>query len=277
MYGVTTLAAPAVGSIQPNGYYADNAGLKIIKNSGGTWEITSNGSPIAMTDLPADTITESTFYDNREGKNVTTTDIDMAKLNSSGYFPGNGLLYVTRQDATAAQPNGVRLKQGSTLANKLTVVSNNPVYIQGNYNNVDKKGAAVICDAVNILSNNWSDTNSALGLSSRVASATTVNTAFIAGNVPTPEGGGTYSGGLENYPRLHENWTGRTLTIRGSFVELWPSSIAMGTWLYGGNRYTAPTRNWDYDTDFNDSSNLPPFTPFAVEIDTIAWWQDTNS
>ena len=279
VHGVTALAAPAVGSTLPNGYYANNAGLKIIKKSGGTWAITYNGANVALSSFPAGTITESTFKDNRAGKNVTTIDINMSKLNSSGYFPtttaSNGLLYVTREDATAAQPNGVRLVQGGTLQDKLTLVSNDPVYVQGDYNNVNEKGAAIICDAVNILSNNWSDANSTKSLSNRSPTATEIDSAFIAGNVPTPTGGGNYSGGLENYPRLHEDWSGTTLTIKGSFVELWPSQIATAPWVYGSPVYSAPKRVWSYDASFNNSANLPPFTPFAVEIKNVAWWQES--
>ena len=277
VHGVTALAIPAVGSIQPDGYYAANAGLKITRKSDGSWEIYSGGSPLNMSDFPADTITESTFKDNREGDPddpddiITVVDIDIDKLNTSGHFPSNGLLYVTREDATSSQANGVRLKSGGELNGALTVVSNDPVYIKGDYNNTNKKPAAIICDAVNILSNSWDDSND--DFDHRDASDTEINAAFISGIVPTPDGGGNYSGGLENYPRLHESWSGKTLKIRGSFVELWESSIAQGKWHYGDPIYRAPVRDWDYDTDFNNSSNLPPFTPFAVEIQRIVWWK----
>jgi len=280
--GVTAQTAPSVGSTQPNGYYAGQAGLSITKTSAGGWVITSGGTDVTAS-FPAGVITESTFKDNRAGKNITTVDINVAALNTaklpngSKVFPANGLLYVTRQDATAAQPNGVRLIQGSTLQGGLTVVSNDPVYIQGDYNTVNEQSAAVICDAVNILSNSWSDANSTKALSSRTPTATTVDSAFIAGNVPTPTGGGTYSGGLENYPRLQENWSGVTLSIKGSFVELWPSQIATAAWVYGSPVYNAPTRAWNYDTRFNNSANLPPFTPFAVEIQPVAWWQASGT
>jgi len=45
----------------------------------------------------------------------------------------------------------------ATLADRLTVVSPNPVYIWGDFNVNDKKPAAVICDAINLLSNRWDD------------------------------------------------------------------------------------------------------------------------
>ncbi len=154
----------------------------------------------------------------------------------------------------------------------LTVVSNDPVYIQGSYNTVSRKPSAVFGDALNLLSNSWNDANSTNSLSSRVASDTTVNAAFIVGINETV--GTQYNGGLENYPRLHEKWTGKTLQVTGSFVSLWNSQIATGNWVYGGVQYTAPNRIWNYDASFTSGTNLPPFTPWAVEITTGAWWAD---
>jgi hypothetical protein len=163
------------------------------------------------------------------------------------------------------------LVNGATLNAGLTVVSNNPVYVQGDYNSTSKKPAAIISDALNLLSNAWADSNSTKSLSNRIASSTTVNAAFIAGIKETPTvNGGNYSGGLENYPRLHEDWSSKTLTIRGAFVELWQSQQAQGAW--GSASYSAPTRNWDYDTDFNTEANLPPFTPHAVSVSRSLYW-----
>lgn len=258
VHGVHALAVPTVGSIQPDGYFAQNAGLKIIDNTAYV-----DGVPVV---LPPGTLSTGSFWNVRENKEITVTNIDISLLNTSGWFPANGLLYASRTDAGPSQPNSIRLINGSTLNGPLTVVSNDPVYIKGDYNSINKRPAAVICDALNILSNNWNDST---GIDSRVASNTTVNSAFIAGNNNTSVG--DYNGGLENYPRFLENWSGKTLTYRGSFVGLWNSQVAQGHWNRGG--YSPPNRNWNYDTDFNNSNNLPPFTPFLVETMALAWWK----
>lgn len=278
VHGVTKLAVPVVGSIQPNGYYAGYADMKVEDGNirvGGTLLVEG-------TDIPVGTVvTDNDFYDNREGEYISMTNIDLKKL--AGYAPGdaegspsfpyrlpaNGLIYAIN---TGAAP-GIRLVNGSQIyrTGGLTVVTNDPLYIQGDYNTVNKKPTSVICDSVNLLSNNWNDANSHSALSSRPATNTTVNTAFIAGvdNTSTDH----YNGGLENYPRLHEGWSGRELRIRGSFVELWNTQLADGAWAYGGTRYTAPIRIWDYDTDFG-INYMPPFTPRAVEAQRGAWWKD---
>ncbi len=278
VHGVTQLATPAVGSIQPGSghYYYDNAGLRIENGRlyQGAQEL------VQGVHVPANTVTVTTAFQNkRENKYVNMVNIDLAKLAgvSGGYpgynnnLPANGLLYATANTGASGEQPGVRLVNGGTLyrGGGLTVVTNDPLYIQGDYNTTNKKPSAVISDSVNILSNGWggSDAKSTQSLSNRIATATTVNTAFIAGVRNTTVG--SYSGGLENYPRLHEDWSGKTLYIRGAFLEMWNSQVAQGPWSSAS--YSAPNRNWNYDSDLSNQN--PPFTPFAVEAQRSAWWK----
>ncbi|MBX7138174.1 MAG: hypothetical protein K1X83_09330 [Oligoflexia bacterium] len=186
---------------------------------------------------------------------------------------------------------------GAPLVRGMTVVSNQAVYPWGNYNSTSWIPAAILSDSVNPLSNNWRDAanggannfnplcpngascsansgngTAAVSGSNRVATDTYLYTALLAGTDTTGgiEGtggqGGAYNGGLENYPRFHEEWGGRTFYYLGSFVSLGRPRHANGTWVYGGTRYTAPTRLWDYDTRFNNAANLPPLTPRFVYL-----------
>jgi len=261
-HDVREIATPELQTLQPGGFYSQQAGLRIVNLTA----YNSFGTPVV---LPAGTITQRSMYDARERKTVTLTEIDIARLNASGSFPANGLIYAHRTDATPTQPNGVRLKNGAELLAPLTVVSENPVYVQGNYNTVNKKGAAVITDAVNLLSTAWNDTKRAGTLPNAVDTAW--NFAMVTGNVRTPDGGGSYSGGFENLPRFHENWTNRTATILGAFVNMYESSFATSPWRYGADVYTAPNRNWSHDPDFLDPTRLPPFTPNAVYMRRVLW------
>ena len=171
----------------------------------------------------------------------------------------NNMVYIVD---TSAEPNGHHHQarhpaeewRASCPSGGLTIVSGNPVYIQGDYNTgsglqlvpgtppliqppsnltgdstqptvagYTKQPSAVIGDAVNILSNSWIDANSG---TNPVASPTTVNTAIISGNVPS--GNGYYSGGLENFPRFLENWGGKQFTYYGSMIQLYQSQQAIG-------------------------------------------------
>jgi len=286
VHGVTKRAVPVVGSTQPGGFYDTNANLKVTNDPIDPTKclIKENGTTLTEgVSIPFGTCTSTTtLYNNREGKTIKMTELDVAKLGGGTYsgvtypnhMPTNGLIYATRNDATSSQQPGVRLINGSQINSSvgLTLASNDPVYIKGNFNTTSWKPTAIIGDAVNLLSTNWSDANSSSSLSSRVPTSTTVNAAFVAGINTTTTG--HYNGGLENYPRLHEAWTSSTtLSIRGSFVSLWNSQIATGNWVYGGSYYTAPTRAWTYETSFSDGTHLPPFTPYAVEMKKGAWWK----
>lgn len=270
--------APGTGT-HDKGYYHDQAGLSIITNAAGTtWKAyDATGADVTAALSASGAVSLTSLYDARQAGSssvstkVKITEIDIAKLNASGLFPSNGLIYAAGYGSgTGTDANGIKLKNGSQLNGKLTVVSENSMYIQGDYNTINKKGAAVIADAVNLLSNSWNDskTNTS-GLPS--ASNTTYNVAMISGNQDTTAGG-QYNGGLENLPRFHENWSGKNCTIKGSFVNTWLSQYATGNWVYGGNKYTAPNRVWSYDTAFNSVANLPPYTPMAVSaVDAAVW------
>jgi hypothetical protein len=251
------------------GYYHDQAGLSLLTKADGTVKAYGPGGVAIL--LPAGVATVKSIYDTRQGGFVNVTEINMAALNASGVFPANGLLYAASIGAgTGTSAGGVKLVNGSELSAKLTVVSENAVYVQGNYNSVNKKGAAVLCDAINLLSNNWNDSKTASS-SLPTASDTTFNLAFVTGNQETVPGS-AYNGGLENLPRFHENWTNKKCTLTGSLVNLWCSQHATGNWVYGGKYYTAPNRIWSYDTAFNSVANLPPFTPLAVTtVDVVVW------
>jgi hypothetical protein len=140
-----------------------------------------------------------------------------------------------------------------------------PTEYSSGYN---KKSAAVVADAVTILSNKWSDGNSSAALGSRNPGSTTVNTAIVAGNVPTSTS--AYSGGIENFPRLLENWSGSLyLTVHGSFGLLYDSEQATSPWKATGNYYNAPSRRWFYDSILQDKN--PPGFPVAYSYDMGAW------
>jgi len=223
------------------------------------------------------------FYNYREGATITVVEIDIEKLMRREELiemgPGAGGIggdTVLKDDGTilyvseSGSNKGVRLVNGSGLSSGgLTVGTDNPLYIQGDYNTVNKKPAAVLCDALNILSNDWDDSSSD---HDRIASSTTVNVSMVTGIVETEEG--YYSGGVENLPRFLENWSSKTFTLSGSMVVLWESEQATGKWVYGMPYYTAPTRAWEFDQDLLEPANLPPGTPQVSTVTRTHWQQE---
>lgn len=253
--------------------YEHKADLKIIdgvvlSKVGGVWtDVTAL--------LPAGTITSTSFYDHREKTNVNSTDIDMDELCDSDYFPDNGVIYAS--DQRAGTFNAVRLKNGSDIDDPLTLFSENPMYVQGDFNTDDKQPVALGADAITFLSNNWDDANSSTGnLNDRIASNTTCNASIMTGNTNSTTS--NYNGGLENLPRFLENWSSspkKTFQYAGSLVNLWNSLQATGNWKYGSPIYTAPNRAWSYDTSLDTLGNHPPETP-QVRIFQRTGWKQTH-
>ena len=234
-------------------------------------------------------------------KPVQAVQIDIAKFNRwltnsadqgpavnsqivSDFGHGVGSIYVYNSvPLTSTTLPAVRLVNGDQLPTNypgLTVSTPQPVYIWKDYN-VQRKGfsptlgssntantypAAVLADAVTILSTNWNDF-----ISNRLSTAgnTTVNAAMFEGIVPSnPNISGSYSGGVENFLRYLETWTGFTNTYNGSIVVMFPSIYATNYFKGGGNYYSPPSRNWAFDNNFTNLAGLPPLTPTVVNFVT---------
>ena len=225
--------------------------------------------------------------------NADTVDVSKLTPALNAYAGNNGVVYIsdiTNADANGQTGNSdaIRLQKGGVLPDSgLTLVSDGAVYVQGDYNtgttygpnaangaivttaqpvsnqNLDptqytvagytQKPAAVMGDAVMVLSNNWLDSNSSQQVSARVATPTTFNAALVSGQVLTTSTAA--SGGAHNFPRFLETWGGSNFTYHGSMCELYASQHFTGT--YGkSNVYGAPNRRWFFDNNF--LSTPPP-------------------
>jgi len=179
---------------------------------------------------------------------------------------------------------------GNIVAPGLSIVSENPVYIQGDWNASVGAGfgnphvaTSVIADAVTLLSNAWSDVNSfsspyALGGRNRSAN-TFYRVAIIAGkgqSFPQPLGGwaatdfGT-DGGAHNFLRMLEQ--GGTVNYVGAIATFFFNRQATGIYKCCATVYGAPTRNFFFDTDFLDPTKLPPLTPVFHDLNTLGFTQ----
>ncbi|MHC4712540.1 MAG: hypothetical protein ACYTAN_04620 [Planctomycetota bacterium] len=269
--GEYVAVAPGAGDYG-KGYYHERADVVLIDG-----KIFQDGTEVTVwPDLDGDgaadsPLSESTFYDMHEEKFVTVTDIDIGVLGASGVWPENGLLYAVRSDATVDQPNGFRLTNAVQLADRLTMVTEDPVYTHGHVNmggkEYPKQPMAVLSDSFNILSNSFDD--ALMPLEQNHANPTQLNLAIMTGAPPKPDGG--YNPRFEYLLRYHEKWTGSPAEIRGSFVHVWESQIARGTANYENEKYTALSRDWDYDVAFEDPSYMPPFTPKITYLRRVVW------
>jgi len=289
---------------------ADNTVSIGYPNAASSYAFTSVGSgDWRYTMFNGAITTNQTIQDNREGAAMHLSTLDLSAIESGGganpnYKSNNfnGIVYIYDPNNTTSSRRGIRLKNGSKIPTSgLTIASNNPVYIQGDFNtggtgstvpsnnssNQNSDGTyvdpsnppsstvsgytraptSILADAVNLLSNSWSDANAG---SVPAASDTTFNVAVIAGIVPTNvNSDGAYSGGAENFPRFLEDWTNKTLTYYGSMVELYKSQQSIGEWGKA-NVYVPPTREWYFDTNFR--TNPPPGTLMVYSYTKGRWF-----
>ena len=184
----------------------------------------------------------------------------------------------------------------------LTVVAENPVYVQGNYNATDSPAptttwsnqepnvpAAIIADAVTLLSRSWKDSLSFEApnyMPSRVASTTAYRFGVIAGKgLSFPYCAATCGspgqlfgtdGGAANFLRLLEDWGGSATYYRGSIISLHTNRQAIGTYKFASSNnhiYNAGSRNFSFDVDFLTPSLLPPGTPMFRDVNTLQFRQ----
>jgi hypothetical protein len=182
---------------------------------------------------------------------------------------GTPVTFTANGNSITTSKRAIRIKNGATINPiGLSIISGNPIYIQGSFNTGTWKPVVVIGDAINVLSNAWNDTTPTAG---RVASNTTVNAALVGGIVSS--NGTNYSGGAENFIRLQENWSGKTFTYSGSIVELWQSAQATGVWTGSSTVYTTPsTYSWTYDTRLA-TATLPGTFTLAAYLQQQRWYQ----
>jgi Tfp pilus assembly protein PilE len=277
------------------------------------------------------------FYDNREAAYIKATNVDVYQLTKavSSISNWNGVVYISDTSATlyntdgtvrtagtavnvtyggstyATTKRGIRLINGGILPSSgLTIVTDNPVYIVGDYN-VNPNGstsggsppspaptpasdvspaanpapnnvvsgtqryAAIMGDAITVLSKNWVDTNSTGNVTSqsRWAANTTINSCLVAGN--TTSAAGVYGGGAENFVRFLEDWNHNTnyFTYYGSMVQLYKPQQAIGAWTGSGNVYKAPIEKWYYDDDLLTAGAPPGNLDVAAYLQQQRWYE----
>ncbi|MCK5849360.1 MAG: pilus assembly PilX N-terminal domain-containing protein [Kiritimatiellae bacterium] len=230
---------------------------------------------------------QTNFYDGREKTYMAPVDIYVDQLLETfpdlynglyGTDQGQGIVYITRDDPDGAS-NGVmpciRLRNGNNIISPsgISIASDLPIYIEGNYNTNSTKTSLVAGDAVTLLSSEWQDARSTLDKNNRIPADTKYNTVIMTGNAETSTG--DYNGGLENVLRFQENWgksPRKKVTFRGSIIDLWYAENASGKWIYG-NYYTAPTRDWGYDDIYR--LQAPPGMTRVFGVEEILWTRTT--
>ena len=308
LHDIITVPTPGSADASSNQIAYNNASLVITVNSSLPTSnplhlVITNGSGAPLS--PADTAAvasavnngaTTTIYDQRESENVVLTNLDMTKLAAATVPPASGTatalqssfggtVYIQDVSPATSTQAAIRLINGRSLGQNVSIATSNGLYIQGDYNTggttassvpsnasgatittspqatgYTRYASSVMADAVTILSNGWNDNNASASLSSRTAQATTVNTAILAGDVPsTARPGRLRAGRIISRAFWRIGITSTSLTPARSW-EAFNSDKFTGPWQTG-NVYYWPNRLWNFDSNF--LNNQPPGTPKA--------------
>jgi hypothetical protein len=218
----------------------------------------------------------------------------LATASPTTAVPATNAALVARANRHVLFRRALKLVNGQlgSLPPGLTVVSENPIYVQGNFNasgtsfnTTTHVPAALIADAVTFLSNNWNDIRSFTAPSdslARPATGTIYRMALITGKgLAFPQPSGTDAsfgsdGGAHNFMRSLENWdtTGTIHRYRGSMVSFFINRQGVGTFkCCDQDAYNRGDRAWSFDTDFLLPSKLPPGTPMFRDVNTLTFRQ----
>ena len=253
-----------------------------------------NGPPKTVQAVQIDIAKFNIWLTNSAATNSGVFYNSQCRSSSHKSHPIDSIYIYNAVPLTSTTLPAVRVVNGGMLPSQtapygFTVVTAMPMYVWGNYNASNSAGsslgknsttctwpAALMADSITILSTNWNDANSTFANKPTCTSGgptpktTTVNAAMLEGIVRSTNG--LYSGGLENFLRLLENWSGGVpLWYNGSIVVMFPSQYATNNWRNTGNYYNAPQRNWAFDTNFTQQAKLPPLTPQAKGVIRANW------
>lgn len=183
----------------------------------------------------------------------------------------------------------VNSQGNNVFTSGLTIVTPQPLYVLGDYNvqtnggpivtgqtnSVNTYPAAFMADSITVLAAGWQDLTASSAnqyYPTRPSSNTTVNAACLEGIVQSV--GNNYSGGVENFLRLLQDWRGLKLTYNGSIIVMFQSQYATNLWQAPSGStsyYSAPTRNWSFDTNFLTTTGLPWLTPDFRTVVRSSW------
>lgn len=190
---------------------------------------------------------------------------------------------------------------GNLVAPGLTIASENPAYVKGDWNASVAAGwgnphvaTSVAADSVTLLSNDWLDVRS-FGTAANVnpyaitnrprSNNTYYRLAIISGKgpvFPRPGGAGaTYGtdGGAHSFLRFIEGDAAATDKIwyRGSMVTFYYNRQAVYPFkCCNAMVYGVPVREYAFDTDFLDPAKLPPLTPVFRDLNALGFTQETR-
>jgi len=235
----------------PGDYVLDSVGGNTALSNGNTslqnTSTNTTGIPVGLVLYDAMSTSNSSVTGVPNPNYATTTEGTVGRVSGFTVGTNNALYTIGNFNADGNMNTPKSDTSGNTTYNSS---------MSDNATNIDP----VVClaaDSVTSLSGSWNSRSGSEG----TASPTEVNAAVLAGIVPSEKVSSTgESGGVQNFPRFLENWSGVVFRYRGSMVCMYESELANQPW--GGTYYSPPSREWGFYNQFAKGF-YPPGTPNA--------------
>jgi len=245
--------------------------------------------------------------------NMVTGPRHVLRLVDAGWDPANNRSYVpptSGNQALYGKGFTVASEEPVYVWGDYNTGSADPFWPSENVTTAPHSAAAIIADSVTLLSNSpagnnkqgtnaaakvgWTDlesfqlpdcaTTSASCPLGRPGNNSYYRMAIAAGKsipFPQPAWGGQdmgTDGGMHNFLRYLEDRgaNGGTVNYAGSMISMYYSQYDTGIFKCCSAVYGAPTRNYFFDTQFLDPTNLPPGTPMFQDVVSLSYHQNFN-
>lgn len=254
------------------------------KNSDNTNAVDASGNPIVIDyyrKYPNQTASQQSPFGFAVNGGNYLPNAMMLSSDQSIYIQGN---FNNNSDSTNLPENTPNIPDpdrvpAAVVADTITVLSNQCVANNSNPNPLLVPSSQLTCGVPPLI-------NGGIQYYNGVSSAIAVNAAFLSNTQVSNGNKGSgryntsldksYSGGVNNYIRLLEDWNSNSnpfaLNYHGSLISLNEPIEYGGLYREGGidptdpigtSYYNIPFRNFNYDPNFNDALKLPPLTPKA--------------
>ncbi len=265
---------------------SDNNQRILKKNSDNTNAVDKSGNPIVLDyyrKYPGQTDSkQSPFAFAVNGGNYLPNSMMLSSDQSvyiQGNFNNNSFNDATNLPNTSPNTPSPDRLPAAIVADTITVLSNQCV--SGN-NPLGVPLGQLTCGLppqINGATQSYNNVTSAIAINAAFLSNTQVSNGNLGSGRYNTSLDKSYGGGVNNYIRLLEDWNNNNdplaLNYTGSLISLNEPIEYGGLYRAGGidpadpvgtSYYNVPFRNFNYDTNFNLITKIPPLTPKASYI-----------
>lgn len=206
----------------------------------------------------------SARYPEASTEKLASIMADAITILSQPQFTNSGSNYY-QEDGWSDSLSGTRVRSSSYSTSWATT---NP----SSSNTTDGEDNGIVPSFMPTLGTYWPGTGSSRDTKFS-PNVTEISACILTGIVKTDTH--QHSGGVHNYPRLLEQWSGTGLYIRGSMVAMFTSEIATEPWSI--RIYSGAGRYWGLHQSLRDAGHDVPLEPILLNAQRLSFRELTET